>query len=82
MGRRTLNMIAAGLIGLALTAPAAMAQNVAQISSVQKGSSCPGCNLFQADLSNKTLKGVNLSHSRLRQADLSLSTMSLHVSTS
>ena len=33
-----------------LAAPA-LAQNAAQIGSVQGGASCPGCNLFQAELS-------------------------------
>lgn len=59
----------------ALTAGPALAQNAGQIARVQAGASCPRCNLFQADLSNRTLKGLNLSGSRLRQADLSLAVM-------
>lgn len=55
---------------LSVAAPA-VAQNPSQIAKVRAGASCPGCNLFQADLSNLTLRGVNLSKARLRQADLS-----------
>ena len=53
----------------------AQAQNAGQIASVQEGHSCPGCNLFQANLSYHDLDSLDLSGSRLRQADLSLSTM-------
>lgn len=35
---------------------------------------CPGCDLFQVDLSYKELTGRDLSGARIRQADLSLST--------
>ena len=63
------------IAGLCLIAPAALAQNATQISSVQSGHDCSGCNLFQADLSYRNLEGLDLSGSRLRQADLSLSTM-------
>lgn len=67
----------ARLAVLALSAAAlagalpAMAQNPSQIARVRGGASCPGCNLFQADLANLTLRGLNLSKARLRQADLS-----------
>lgn len=65
---------ALGLLA-ALAAAPALAQDAGQIARVRGGASCPRCNLFQADLSNRTLKGLNLSGSRLRQADLSLSIM-------
>lgn len=65
---------ALGLLA-ALAATPALAQDAGQIARVQGGASCPRCNLFQADLSNRTLKGLNLSGSRLRQADLSLAIM-------
>jgi uncharacterized protein YjbI with pentapeptide repeats len=60
-------------IALSLAALPALAQNASQIQHVQDGASCPRCNLFQADLSNKSLKGHNYAGARLRQADLSLS---------
>lgn len=53
----------------------ALAQNASQIARVRGGASCPGCNLFQADLSGLQARGLNLSGSRLRQADLSLVVM-------
>jgi len=55
----------------ALLAAPAFAQNPSQIASVQRGASCAGCNLFQADLGGKELKNKNLSGARLRQADMS-----------
>lgn len=55
--------------------PAAYAQDARQIEQVRAGKSCPGCNLFQAELSYLDLPGLDLSGSRLRQADMSLSTM-------
>jgi len=61
------------LIGLAATP--ALAQNAVQIGKVQEGGNCPHCNLFQADLSNKTLKSRNLAGARLRQSDMSLSVL-------
>lgn len=60
---------------LALAAGPAWAQNAAQISQVQNGASCPRCNLFQADFSNKVLKNRNLAGARIRQADMSLSVL-------
>jgi len=54
-----------------LAAGPAAAQNASQIASVRGGASCAGCNLFQADLGNLTLKGKNLSRARLRQAEMS-----------
>jgi uncharacterized protein YjbI with pentapeptide repeats len=54
-------------------APAALAQNVAQISAVAKGQkACVGCNLFQADFSYQDIHNRNLSKARLRQADLTV----------
>lgn len=54
---------------------AAHAQDASQIARVQSGQSCPGCNLFQADLSYLDLPGIDVSGSRLRQASLALVTM-------
>jgi len=61
-------------IALMLASPAA-AQNAGQIARVRSGASCPGCNLFQADLANKELKAKSFAGARLRQADLSTSVM-------
>ncbi|MFA4938488.1 pentapeptide repeat-containing protein [Brevundimonas sp.] len=71
--KRTLTL---GLIAalLAVAAPA-LAQNASQIASVKRGASCAGCNLFQGDFSGLEARGLNLTGSRLRQADLSLSVM-------
>ncbi|KQW83576.1 pentapeptide repeat-containing protein [Brevundimonas sp. Root1279] len=68
----TVVAVAAALIATAL--PAA-AQNAGQIARVRSGSSCAGCNLFQGGFSGLEARGLNLSGSRLRQADLSLSVM-------
>lgn len=59
---------------LALAVPAA-AQNAGQIARVQRGASCAGCNLFQAELSGVEAAGLNLSGARLRQSNLSLAVM-------
>ncbi len=64
----------AALAAVSLAAPA-MAQNAGQIARVRAGNSCSGCNLFQGDFSGLEARGLNLSGSRLRQADLSLSVM-------
>ncbi|WP_300528696.1 pentapeptide repeat-containing protein [Maricaulis sp.] len=57
----------------ALSLPAtAHAQNRGEIARVQAGQSCSGCNLFQADLSYRELRNLDLSGSRLRQSNLSL----------
>ena len=58
---------------LALAATPALAQNAAQVAKAEGGASCPRCNLFQANLSNKTLRGHHYEGARLRQADLSVS---------
>jgi uncharacterized protein YjbI with pentapeptide repeats len=62
------------VVSLAVTAPA-VAQNAAQVAKVQAGGSCPHCNLFQADLGNKTMVRRNLAGARLRQSDMSLSAL-------
>lgn len=62
------------LIALAVGAPA-LAQNASEIARVQSGHSCSGCNLFQADLSYRDLRDLDLSGSRLRQSNLSLAIM-------
>ena len=56
-----------------LLALPALAQNAAQVAHAEAGDSCPHCNLFQANLENKDLRGCNYNGARLRQADLSLS---------
>jgi uncharacterized protein YjbI with pentapeptide repeats len=66
-------LTAAAIVGLA-AAPAA-AQNASQIARVRTGSSCAGCNLFQADLTGLEARGLNLAGARLRQADISLTVM-------
>jgi len=58
-----------------LAAPPALAQNRVQIAKARGGASCPGCNLFQANLSNLALKGKNFAGARLRQADLTSTVM-------
>lgn len=73
MARQTALLVIAAIASLAAL-PAA-AQNASQISSVQQGHSCPGCNLFQADLVGREIPGIDVSGSRLRQSDLSYSIM-------
>ena len=60
---------------ISLFGGAAAAQDASQIARVQAGQSCPGCNLFQADLAYRDLPGIDVSGARLRQASLALSTM-------
>lgn len=67
-----LSLIAAAVATLATPV---VAQNAGQIASVRAGRSCAGCNLFQGDFSGLEARGLNLSGSRLRQSDLSLSVM-------
>ncbi|WP_306016556.1 pentapeptide repeat-containing protein [Oceanicaulis sp. MMSF_3324] len=62
------------VLALMLGGPA-FAQNASEIERVRAGQSCPGCNLFQADLSYLDLPDIDVSGARLRQADLSLATM-------
>ncbi|MHA6288402.1 pentapeptide repeat-containing protein [Maricaulis sp. CAU 1757] len=54
---------------------AASAQDASQIARVQAGQSCPGCNLFQADLAYRDLPRIDVTGARLRQANLALATM-------
>lgn len=61
-----------GAIGVLLS-PAA-AQNAGEIAQVRDGKSCPGCNLFQAELSYQDASKIDLSGSRLRQSNLALTT--------
>ncbi len=71
-------MKAAVPIALALTLAAvsgAQAQNAGQIRQAQGGASCPGCNLFQADFTNREMKARNFAKARLRQADMSAAVM-------
>jgi len=63
---------AAALVAAALPA---LAQNPGEIARVRGGSSCSRCNLFQGDFSGMESRGLNLSGSRLRQADISLGVM-------
>jgi uncharacterized protein YjbI with pentapeptide repeats len=72
--KRPLLLNAVLTAALLLSGPA-LAQNPAQISRAGGGANCPGCNLFQADYSNKEMKGRNFAGARLRQSDLSLSVM-------
>lgn len=72
--KHTIRLGLAAAAALAFAAPA-FAQNAGQIASVRRGASCSGCNLFQGDFSGLEARGLNLSRSRLRQADLSLSVM-------
>lgn len=66
---------AALLFVLALVVPAT-AQNASEISIVQSGQSCAGCNLFQAELAYADAENLNLASSRLRQSNLALVTYS------
>jgi len=56
-----------------LLALPAMAQSPGEVARAEGGDSCPHCNLFQANLENKDLRGRNYIGARLRQADMSLS---------
>lgn len=64
-------VIALALITASLPATA---QDATEIARVQGGQSCPGCNLFQAELAYRDLKGIDVSGARLRQSDMQLST--------
>jgi uncharacterized protein YjbI with pentapeptide repeats len=70
-----MKQLTATLLAAAVMTGPAFAQNASEIARVQAGGSCPGCNLFQADLAYRDLPGVDVSGARLRQADLSLTTM-------
>jgi uncharacterized protein YjbI with pentapeptide repeats len=58
-----------------LAASPALAQNAGQIENATGGASCAGCNLFQAEFAFKDMPNRDFSKSRLRQSNLSLSTM-------
>lgn len=68
--------LAFAVAALALFATPALAQDAAQVRLARSGESCPGCNLFQIDLSNRELRGRDFAHARLRQADLTLGVFS------
>lgn len=68
-------LTALAALALVATAAPAFAQNAGQIALVRGGTSCPGCNLFQGDFGGLELRGLNLTGSRLRQANLSLAVM-------
>lgn len=61
-------------LSIALIALPAYAQNANQIAAVKAGKSCPGCNLFQANLDYEDLSRRNFSGARLRQSDMTIST--------
>lgn len=67
--------LASVCLALVVAATPALAQNPSQIASVKAGHNCPGCNLFQADLSNSELQHKNYAGARLRQANLSVTEM-------
>lgn len=68
-------LTALAALALVATAVPAFAQNAGQIARVRGGASCPGCNLFQGSFGGLEARNLNLSGSRLRQADLSLAVM-------
>jgi uncharacterized protein YjbI with pentapeptide repeats len=68
---RLATALALGLIAASAGASASYAQNPAMIAKARGGANCPGCNLFQADLSSVELKNRNFAGARLRQADMS-----------
>lgn len=69
-----LQVLIVGAAALLLAVPA-LAQNKGQISQAQRGSSCPRCNLFQADFAGLEVQGRNYGGARLRQAEMSLAVM-------
>ncbi|MFN5614109.1 MAG: pentapeptide repeat-containing protein [Brevundimonas sp.] len=75
MTRRRAAITAVLLALVAAGGTPAQAQNVAQIARVRGGGACPGCNLFQADLTGLERIGLNLAGARLRQAELSLAVL-------
>ena len=72
--KRSVLLATALFAAVALGQPAS-AQNAGQIQRARSGASCPGCNLFQADFTNRELKARDFSKARLRQADLSAAVM-------
>lgn len=73
--RRTLAFCSAaalaGCLAVAVATTSAHAQNPAQVAKARAGSSCPHCNLFQADFNALTLRGKDFTGARLRQSDFS-----------
>lgn len=67
--------LAVAAVSTAVGVPA-LAQNPSQIARAAHGASCPGCNLFQADLTYQEVRGLNFGGARLRQADLSFGVFS------
>lgn len=63
-------LIWAGPGVMAVGVTAAHAQDALEIARVKRGSACPGCNLFQADLSFRVLSGRSFARARLRQAEM------------
>jgi len=68
------HILAIAALSLSLAAPS-FAQSAGHIAKAQKGQSCVGCNLFQADLAYRDIANANFSKSRLRQSNLSLATL-------
>ncbi|MEM1086883.1 MAG: pentapeptide repeat-containing protein [Pseudomonadota bacterium] len=66
--------LALATLALALATPA-FAQNASHIAKAQKGQSCSGCNLFQADMAYRDVSGADFAKARLRQSNLSLATL-------
>ena len=72
---RTLALLAATAALVVVGASSVQAQNAGQIRQAQGGASCPGCNLFQADFTNREMKSRNFAKARPRQADMSAAVM-------
>ena len=73
-GRTPMKRFALLAAAMAFALPAA-AQNAAQVSRAVAGTSCPGCNLFQADFGNKEMTGKSFAGARMRQSDMSAAVM-------
>ncbi|MEO1643412.1 MAG: pentapeptide repeat-containing protein [Pseudomonadota bacterium] len=69
------HILAITVLSIAFTMPA-LAQNAGHIAKAQNGQSCAGCNLFQADMAYRDVSGASFAKSRLRQSNLSLTTLS------
>ena len=69
-----LRQFASLILVAGLAASPVLAQNVGEIAKVRDGQSCPGCNLFQAELSYLDANKIDLSGARLRQSNLALTT--------
>jgi len=64
-----------GIIAAMLCPAPLLAQNAGHVENATGGASCPACNLFQADFSFKDMPGRNFAKAKMRQSNLSLSTM-------